>query len=62
MAEKVVKTLLRYKRLFYLDTPVYINPDEPDWFIPTARADSILQKMLKGSTLYQAAERLLKVF
>jgi MoaA/NifB/PqqE/SkfB family radical SAM enzyme len=56
MAEKAVNSLLRYKRLFYLNTPVYINPDEPDWFIPTVRADSILEKLLKGKTLCRAAD------
>ncbi|MHC4075909.1 MAG: methyltransferase domain-containing protein, partial [Planctomycetota bacterium] len=56
MAEKAVNSLLRYKRFLYLDTPVYINPDEPDWFIPTARADSILEKLLRGETLCQTAD------
>jgi len=55
VGKKAINTLLRYKRIFHRNTPVYINPDEPDWFIPTARADSILVNLLKGSSVWKAA-------
>lgn len=34
-----------YTRLLWRDTPIYLLPDKPDWFIPTPMADKVLQAL-----------------
>ena len=49
--------LEQYERFEYNNTPIYINPEQPDWFIPTAQADFILYLVKKGKSLSAVAAR-----
>ncbi len=39
--------LTGWKRTVFEDTPIYVQPDIPDWFVPNQAADRVLQKMLE---------------
>ncbi|MBD3347522.1 MAG: methyltransferase domain-containing protein [Chitinivibrionales bacterium] len=43
-----------YTRLEYENTPIYINPDFPDWFVPNSRADHILRYLISGHSVDEA--------
>ncbi len=46
-----MKPLEPYRRFEFDNTPIYIDPEQPDWFIPTAQADFILDLVKKGEPL-----------
>ncbi len=46
-----------WSRMEFEGTPIYVDPDVPDWFVPNARADAILGHLLQGASAAEAAER-----
>lgn len=42
------KPLAGWERLEYDRTPIYLQPDRPDWFVPNRAADRLLQEWLKN--------------
>ncbi|MCG6962805.1 MAG: DUF5714 domain-containing protein [Acidobacteria bacterium] len=46
-----------WRRLEIEDTPIYVNPEVPDWLVPNARADAILRDLIEGVTPLEAAHR-----
>lgn len=38
-----------WTRLIHNDTPVYIRPNAPDWFVPTPAGDKLLQNITESS-------------
>jgi len=51
------ETPLGWRRLEFAGTPVYVDPEGPDWFVPNARADAILRDLLDGEGAFEAARR-----
>lgn len=49
--------LTRWVRFQHDDTPIWIQPETPDWLVPNRRADIILSALASGSDLQQAAAR-----
>jgi MoaA/NifB/PqqE/SkfB family radical SAM enzyme/ubiquinone/menaquinone biosynthesis C-methylase UbiE len=45
------KNIKKYKRLSYNGTSIYIDPEKPDWFIPTKNTDFLLQKINENNSL-----------
>ena len=33
-----------WQRIVFDNTPIYINADMPDWFVPNEKADRLLQE------------------
>lgn len=42
----------RWIRFQWADTPVWICPDRPSWFVPTSAGDKLLQQVASGSSDY----------
>ena len=53
-----------WERMAYMDTPVYIRADEPNWFVPNRAGDRVLQTLQEQGPPDQdlAAYRFLKRF
>lgn len=41
--------LSAWTRLEFEGTPVYVRPDKPDWFVPNAAGDAVLQRLAAGA-------------
>ena len=41
----------RWSRLEFENTPIYVRPDGPDWFVPNAEGDRILTTLARGEAL-----------
>jgi MoaA/NifB/PqqE/SkfB family radical SAM enzyme/SAM-dependent methyltransferase len=39
----------RWCRILHEDTPMYLRPDTPDWFVPNAAGDAVLMAQLAGA-------------
>ena len=37
-----------WNRLEFDGTPIYVRPDKPDWFVPNAAGDNVLQQLAVG--------------
>jgi hypothetical protein len=37
-----------WKRTEFEDTPIYLRPDAPDWFVPNQAADTAFKKPANG--------------
>ena len=46
-----------WRRLEFEGTPVYVDPDAPDWFVPNPRADAVLGHLVEGAAPAEAAVR-----
>ncbi|HSK10658.1 MAG TPA: radical SAM protein, partial [Vicinamibacterales bacterium] len=46
-----------WRRLEFEGTPIYVRPEEPDWLVPTPRADAILRDLIAGRGRGEAAAR-----
>ena len=44
-----------YHRFEFKKTPIYIDPHQPDWFIPTAKADFIIRMAKEGAPISKVA-------
>jgi len=44
-----------YERVEYNNIPVWVNPEKPDWFIPTKRADMVLRHLKKNMSVTDTA-------
>ncbi len=53
----VAAALARWHRLDHEGTPVWVDPDAPDWLVPNARADAILRDLHAGADPTIAAAR-----
>ncbi len=40
-----------YQRTVYEPTPMYVNPEIPDWFVPNEEADAIFMAMASGRSI-----------
>ncbi len=45
-------------RLEHDGIPIYIDPEKPDWFVPSSRTDKLLQSLMKQSSSASAAEKI----
>ena len=52
-----MKILDTYWRLKFDNIPIYIQPEKPDWFIPTTKGDFILRNLKKGGSLPTIAQK-----
>jgi MoaA/NifB/PqqE/SkfB family radical SAM enzyme/SAM-dependent methyltransferase len=43
--------LSSYQRVLFEQVPIYVRPDLPDWFVPTTKADELLQRITTGKRL-----------
>ena len=50
-----MEPIASYHRLESEKIPIYINPEKPDWFIPTAKADFIIRMAKEGEPLSKVA-------
>jgi MoaA/NifB/PqqE/SkfB family radical SAM enzyme/SAM-dependent methyltransferase len=41
----------RWSRLEFENTPIYVRPDGPDWFVPNAEGDRVLIALARGEAL-----------
>jgi len=57
MDESTLRCLGRYQRLEHDGIGIYVHPDDPDWFVPSSAADTTLQTLSNGSSLFQAAQQ-----
>jgi len=46
-----------WRRLEFERTPIFVQPTGPDWFVPNARADTILRELQAGASPLEAAVR-----
>ena len=46
-----MKMISQYRRVEFDSIPIYIQPETPDWFIPTTKADFILRNLKKGGSI-----------
>jgi MoaA/NifB/PqqE/SkfB family radical SAM enzyme/SAM-dependent methyltransferase len=46
-----------WRRLEFEHTPIFVQPAGPDWFVPNARADTILREIQAGATALETAAR-----
>ncbi len=53
-----MKTNMKWQRLEYDGQPVYVEPERPDWFVPSGKADLYLQALLASKSADAAACRL----
>ncbi len=44
----VLDCITRYERFNFDETPIYVNPVAPDWFVPTTAAASALERVQSG--------------
>lgn len=49
-----------WQRIEHDNTPIYIRPDVPDWFVPNQTADEALLKLLGGERASGEIKNLLK--
>ncbi len=49
-----VSTLKNWKRLEWNNTPVYVLPEEPNWFVPNRAGDKLIQLLIQGVSLSEA--------
>jgi MoaA/NifB/PqqE/SkfB family radical SAM enzyme len=47
----------QYRRVAFDSIPIYIQPETPDWFIPTAKGDFILRSLKKGGSIPTIAQK-----
>ncbi|ACS78921.1 DUF5714 domain-containing protein [Maridesulfovibrio salexigens] len=40
--------IAEWTRIIHNETPIYIRPESPDWFVPTPKGDALLCTMLKN--------------
>ena len=40
--------IAEWTRIIHNDTPIYLRPESPDWFVPTPEGDALLSSMLKN--------------
>ncbi len=40
--------IAEWTRIIHNETPIYIRPESPDWFVPTPKGDALLCSMLKN--------------
>ncbi|WAC07665.1 MAG: DUF5714 domain-containing protein [Thermodesulfobacteriota bacterium] len=52
-----MKILDSYRRLTFDTIPIYLQPEKPDWFIPTPKADFILRNLKRGGALPTIAQK-----
>jgi MoaA/NifB/PqqE/SkfB family radical SAM enzyme/ubiquinone/menaquinone biosynthesis C-methylase UbiE len=50
-------TLPPWQRFAVNKSPVYVLPDQPDWFIPSAKAEPIVEALLAGKDPVSLAEK-----
>jgi len=55
-----VDMITRWKRTEYDNTPIYIHPDRPDWFVPNSAADTAFKKVIKEGRISDDIQWLLK--
>ncbi|MDY0270731.1 methyltransferase domain-containing protein [Trichloromonas sp.] len=44
----ILDCLVRYERFIFEETPIYVNPVAPDWFVPTTAAATALERVKAG--------------
>jgi MoaA/NifB/PqqE/SkfB family radical SAM enzyme/SAM-dependent methyltransferase len=49
-----------YQRIIYDNVPIYVNPEIPDWFIPTDRADYILGLLKENNDISSALSKYMR--
>lgn len=52
--------LNKWQRLEYENTPIYVHPDAPDWFVPNPAADAALELLQKTGQSNREIDYLLK--
>lgn len=57
-----MKLLCNYDRVEFEGTPIYVNAQKPDWFIPTSKADLILRMLKAGESIYTVALKYSRLF
>jgi MoaA/NifB/PqqE/SkfB family radical SAM enzyme len=54
------RLITEWQRIEYDNTPIYIRPDAPNWFVPNQAADKALEKWLRHKKSPYELENLLK--
>jgi 7,8-dihydro-6-hydroxymethylpterin dimethyltransferase len=47
--------LTHYQRLEFEGTPIYVDPEQPDWLVPTDRGDFVLRRVTRGKSFAAVA-------
>jgi len=55
-----MRTMAGWQRIECDDTPIYIRPDAPDWFVPNQMADEALVEVLRHGKASREITNLLK--
>jgi MoaA/NifB/PqqE/SkfB family radical SAM enzyme/ubiquinone/menaquinone biosynthesis C-methylase UbiE len=57
-----LEALKFFKRFVYQDIPIYINPEKPDWFVPTQKTDDFLCILKEQKYIEEAALEYSRMF
>jgi 7,8-dihydro-6-hydroxymethylpterin dimethyltransferase len=57
---KNMKRMAEWQRIEYDNTPIYIRPDAPDWFVPNAAADKALADLVRYGKCSREMDNFLK--
>ena len=55
MHDGAAERVRSYTRMCHGGIPVYVDPERPDWFIPSERSDSVLRLLVSGISVTEAA-------
>jgi len=57
-----MKLMTKWQRIEYDNTPIYVRPDVPDWFVPNQAADKALVELWgNGKTSFDIKDLLKRI-